>query len=116
LVQYVPGLIVAWGLRRVAILPQKVLVRELRFRRVGMARAAGEISYVAAAVGLASEFGGQAIVIGNIVQSAVEGLLVITGVSWRTWLAPHPLRWERTRDMFRFGRPLGANAMVFYVS
>lgn len=114
--QYVPGLIAAWAIRRVAALPQKVLVRDLRFRRVGMARAAGELSYVAGAVGLADALGGQAIVIGNVLHAAVEGLLVITGVSWRRWLAPCPLRWDRTRDMFRFGLPLGVNAVVFYVS
>jgi PST family polysaccharide transporter len=115
--QYVPGLIAAWALRRIGGLPQKVLARDMRFRRISIARAVGEITYVVSAVFLAwAGFGGEAIVIGNVVQAAIDALIVITGVSWRTWLQPHRLQWERTKDMFRFGLPLGANALLFYVS
>jgi lipopolysaccharide exporter len=113
--QYVPGLIAAWALRRIGSLPQKVLARELRFGRISIARATGEITYVVSAVGLAAAgFGGDSVVIGNILQAAVDTLIVITGVSWRAWLQPYRLRWDRTRDMLRFGLPLGANAFLFY--
>jgi lipopolysaccharide exporter len=115
--QYIPGLIVAGILRRISALPQRVLVHELRFRRLSMARAAGEITYVASSVGLAAAgLGGDAIVIGNILQAAVEGLLVVTAVSWRSWLQPCRLQWERTKDMFHFGLPLGANAFLSFGS
>lgn len=113
--QYVPGLIGAWVLRRIASTPQKVLAREMRFRRLSIARALGEIGYAISAVILAAlGFGGDAIVLGNLLQAAIDAIIVITGVSWRSWLEPHRLRWERTKDMFRFGLPLGANAFLFY--
>ena len=115
--QYVPGLIAAWALRRIGSLPQKVLAREMRFGRLSMARATGEITYVVSAVGLAAAgFGGDAVVIGNVLQAAVDALIVMAGVSWRSWLQPHRLRWERTRDMFRFGIPLGLNAFLIHGS
>lgn len=117
MVQYVPGFIAAWALRRIGALPQKVLAREMRFGRISVSRALGEISYVVTSVGLAaSGWGGQAVVIGNILQAGVEMVGTTTGVSWRTWLMPHRLRWERTRDMLRFGLPLGANAFLAYAS
>jgi lipopolysaccharide exporter len=113
--QYIPGLLVAGVLRRISALPQRVLVHELRFRRLSVGRAAGEITYVVSSVGLAAaSFGGDAVVIGNILQAAVEGLIVITAVSWRTWLKPCRLQWERTMDMFHFGLPLGANGFLSF--
>ena len=117
MVQYVPGFIAAWVLRRVGALPQKVLAREMRFGRISIARAMGEITYVATSVGLAaSGWGGEAMVIGNILQAGVDMLITATGVSWRTWLQPYRLRWERTKDMLRFGLPLGINAFLAYAS
>lgn len=115
--QYVPGLIVAAALRRVGAQPAKVLVRQMRFGRVGMSSAVGEITFVAFSVGLAAYgWGGYALVVGNIFQAGAEALLLITGVSWRTWLGPCRLSWERTRDMFRFGVPLGINGFINFVS
>lgn len=117
MVQYVPGLIGAWVMRRIGALPQKVLARDLRFGRISMSRALGEITYVVTSVGLAAAgWGGHAIVIGNILQAAVDMVITTSGVSWRTWLKPYRLRWERTKDMLRFGLPLGLNAFLGYGS
>ncbi|HWN68595.1 MAG TPA: oligosaccharide flippase family protein, partial [Haliangium sp.] len=115
--QYVPGLILAAALRRIIVMPQRVLVHTLRFRRLSMARAAGELTYVASSLGLAwAGHGGFAIVYANILQYGVEALLILTAVSWREWLQPCRLSWERTKDMFRFGLPLGFNAFLSYGS
>ncbi|ACY16338.1 polysaccharide biosynthesis protein [Haliangium ochraceum DSM 14365] len=115
--EFVPGMVLAWSIRRVAMQSQKVLVRDMRFGRLSIARALGEISFVLTSVGLAAlEYGGMAIVIGNIVQYSVDGVITITSVHWRTWLEPCKLRWERTVDMFRFGWPLGVNAFVGYAT
>lgn len=115
--QYVPGLILAGALRRITVMPQRVLVHEMRFGRLSMARAAGEIVYVVSSLGLAwAEFGGFAIVYANILQYGVEALLVATAVSWREWLQPCRLQWERTKDMFRFGIPLGLNGFLSFGS
>lgn len=115
--QYVPGMIAAALFRRIGSHPAKVLVRQMRFGRVGISSAVGEVTFVLISVGLAAYgWGGHALVIGNIFQSGAEALLLITGVSWRTWLAPHRLSWARTRDMFRFGVPLGINGFISFVS
>lgn len=115
--QYIPGMLVFGGLQRLGAVPQKVLVKNLQFRRIGAAAAIGEFLYVIVSVSLAMNgWGGHAMVIGNIVQAGVTTLIFATGVSWRTWLLPCKLRWDRFIDMMRFGVPIGTSATVAYIS
>src|SRR4029079_2635809 len=71
LASYLPGLALAILVRRVGAGPHKVLVREIRLAEVAIANGAGDLAYTITAIALAwmTELGGQAIVIGNIVQS-----------------------------------------------
>ncbi|HEU4732166.1 MAG TPA: oligosaccharide flippase family protein [Kofleriaceae bacterium] len=113
LASYLPGLTLAILLRRIGAVPDKVLARELRFRELAIANGAGDLAYTISAITLAAttNLGGQAIVIGNIIQSAIASLLVFraTGMGW---LRRTPWRWERVREILRFGLPLGV-AQVF---
>jgi PST family polysaccharide transporter len=108
LASYLPGLALAILVRRVGAVPDKVLVREMRFRELAIANGAGDLAYTITAIALAwmTELGGQAIVIGNIVQSTIATSLVVraTGLGW---LRRTPWRWERVREILRFGIPLG---------
>ncbi|WP_428266363.1 oligosaccharide flippase family protein [Haliangium sp.] len=114
---YVPGLILARFIQRFGALPAKLLVKDLRFGRVGISVAAGEFTYVVTAVTLAAlDFGGHAMVIGNIAQSTAAASITVTGVPWRRWLLPCRLRWARTVDMLRFGVPLGLGGMVGFAT
>ncbi|MEM9491745.1 MAG: oligosaccharide flippase family protein, partial [Myxococcota bacterium] len=64
--------------------------------------------YAVSSITLAAlDFGGFAIVYGNIIQSVVllTSLVVLAG--WREWLTPRALTWRRTRDVIRFGIPVG---------
>src|SRR5207237_7140785 len=91
----------------------KILAREMRFRELAIANGAGELLFSMSAVTLAAttDLGGQSIVIGNIVQSAITTALILraTGLGW---LRRTPWRWERVREIFRFGIPLGV-AQIF---
>ncbi|HZJ61944.1 MAG TPA: oligosaccharide flippase family protein [Kofleriaceae bacterium] len=108
LASYLPGLALAILVRRVGAVPDKVLAREMRFRELAIANGAGDLAYTITAIALArmTELGGHAIVIGNIVQSTVATSLVVraTGLGW---LRRTPWRWERVREILRFGLPLG---------
>ena len=115
--QYIPGMLAFGALQRLGAVPQKVLVKNLQFRRIGAAAAIGELLYVIISVTLAMDgWGGHAMVIGNIVQAGVTTLIFATGVSWRAWLLPCKLRWERFTDMMSFGVPIGTSATVAYIS
>ncbi|MCG8417638.1 MAG: oligosaccharide flippase family protein [Proteobacteria bacterium] len=115
--QYVPGMLLVGVMKRIGALPEQVLVKDLRFRRVGVATALGEVSYVASSVALAAHgFGGHAMVYGNILQAFVTALIVMTGVHWHEWMLPCRLRWQRISDMMRFGAPIGLAGTVAYAS
>jgi len=105
---YLPGMALAILVRRMGAVPDKVLAREMRFRELAIANGAGDLAYTITAIALAraTELGGQAIVIGNIVQSTIATSLVVraTGLGW---LRRTPWRWQRVREILRFGLPLG---------
>ena len=105
---YLPGRALAILIRRVGAIPDKVLARELRFRELAIANGVGDVAYTVSAIALAAttNLGGQAIVVGNIIQSTIASALVFhfTGMGW---LERTPWRWERVREIVRFGVPLG---------
>lgn len=108
LTAYLPGLTLSILIRRFGAVPDKVLARELRFRELAIANGVGDLAYTLTAIGLAAttRLGGQAIVLGNIVQSAITTGLIFraTGLGW---FRPTPWRWQRVREIVRFGIPLG---------
>ena len=113
LTSYLPGLTLAILLRRIGSVPDKVLARELRFRELAIANGVADLAYTISAIVLAAatDLGGQAIVVGNILQSAIATALIVraTGLGWFRRTA---WRWERVREILRFGIPLGI-AQVF---
>ncbi|TMQ12532.1 MAG: oligosaccharyltransferase [Deltaproteobacteria bacterium] len=108
LASYLPGLALAILIRRIGAVPDKVLVREMRFRELAIANGVADLAYTISAIALAAttDLGGQAIVLGNILQSTIATLLVV----WFTgfgWLRRTPWRWSRVREIVSFGVPLG---------
>jgi lipopolysaccharide exporter len=110
---YLPGMTLAILVRRVGAIPDKVLARELRFRELAIANGVADVAYTISAIALAAatSLGGQAIIVGNIIQSTIATVLIFhfTGMSW---LERVPWRWARVREIFGFGIPLGF-AQVF---
>jgi lipopolysaccharide exporter len=114
---YIPLAVLGVGLRRVAAIPHRILVRDFRFRAAAVAEAAGELSYGASALLLAYYgHGGHSILLGNLMQACVLLAVVSMAAGWRSWLRPCRLRWERTRDIFRFGMPLNFHTLLHVVA
>lgn len=116
LAEYVVGMAVAVLIARFAVIPERVLVREMRFAPGANARALGEVSYGVVAVGLAAlDWGGQAIVIGNIARSIVFTAIILRASDPTQWLRPCRLQGDLCRRVFRFGTPLwlGSSASFF---
>jgi lipopolysaccharide exporter len=116
LTDYVPGMAVAMLIARFAVIPERVLVREMKFAPGANARAVGEVTYAVTAVGLAAlDWGGQAIIYGNIARSLVFTVIILRASDPSMWLRPHRLEGELCRRVFRFGTPLwlGASASFF---
>jgi PST family polysaccharide transporter len=115
-VDYLPGLALSVLLNRLSMIPERVLVREMQFRMVGVARTLGEVVYVITAIALAyAGWGGAAIVAGNVTRSLVRTILILNATPRGSWLAPSKFERALCGDVFRFGTPLwlGASASFF---
>ncbi|MBK7659196.1 MAG: oligosaccharide flippase family protein [Betaproteobacteria bacterium] len=113
--EYLPGMALVVLIKRFGSIPDKLLVRDMRFKYIALASGAGELAYISLAVTLVvtTDLGGQAIVIANIVQAAFVTTVVIRGAGFARWLAPKPWRWERAREVLRFGAPIGMESVLF---
>jgi lipopolysaccharide exporter len=114
---YLPGLTLSVLIRRLGAVPDKILAREMRFRELAIANGAGELLFTITAVTLAAttSLGGDAIVIGNIVQSLVTTGLIVAATGF-AWLQRSTWEWSRFRDIMRFGIPLGVGQVFNFAS
>lgn len=102
--QYMPLFIAAAWLDRLAFLPERMLIRKLKFRWLSLGRGAGELAFTALSVGLASlGYGAMAIVWGYLGRAALHAVAILVGVHWREWLEPHPLNRKTLYPIIRSG-------------
>lgn len=106
--EYLPGALLGIGIRRLGAMPDKLLARDLRFGRIALGTALGDVAYAVVAVTLVSttDLGGQAMILGFIAQSCVIAGATITAVDWRLWLKPVRIGAARVRDILCFGAPV----------
>jgi lipopolysaccharide exporter len=115
--RFLPGLAISALLDRIAFVPERVLVRDLRFGIVGVGRTASELVFSGACVLLAATgAGAMAIVLGNVARSLVRTTMFIGAVDRRDWLEPCRLSMRRTRDMLAFGVPIALGALCSFAS
>lgn len=111
--RYLPGMAFAVLLDRVGSIPERVLVREMRFAPVMLARVSGELTYNVVAVATAIlGWGGMALVAGNVARSLVRAVAAAAPVDPRDWLTPCRLRLDATLDVLRFGAPLAVGMVA----
>lgn len=104
---YIPGLVAAHWLDRCAWVPRGILVRQMRFRSLGLRLAVGELVFATSSVGLAHlGLGGHAIVGANVARSAVSLLLVLHAAGAREPFAPRRLSGRTFRRILSFGVPM----------
>ncbi|APR88148.1 Succinoglycan biosynthesis transport protein exoT [Minicystis rosea] len=122
IVRFLPGLAFAMFLERIATVQDRIQVRDMRFRSVGLIRSLGEIVYsvlsvVLAAVGQGHAWGGgNAVVIASIARSAVRLVALSFTTPRREWLEPCRITWAKTRDLFAFGLPMSVATLAGFGS
>lgn len=115
--RYLPGLALSMMLDRLALTPERVLVRDMRYRVIGISRSAGELTYTFGSIALAvAGWGGMAIVIGNIARSVVRSLLLLSVTHWRDWALPTRLSLAKVREIVGFGAPLALGGLAGFSS
>jgi PST family polysaccharide transporter len=115
LATFLPGMALAVLIRRLGSIPDKLLLKQMRFRTVAAANAFGELVFATSALSLVAttNLGGQGIVIANIVQACVTTGIVTAACGTREWLTPVRLRWDRIREIFAFGIPMGIESFLY---
>lgn len=115
--EYIPGMALVFFMKRVTAIPERILVRDMRFRALGLANATGELVYTAVALGCAVRgWGGMSVVIGNLAQTAVNGVLILRATGFASWATPTRLSSKRFLDMLRFGAPLAIEGIAHNAS
>lgn len=115
LVRYLPWMAVSVMLDRVMSVPERTLMRDMRFKEFAFARAAGEFTYVGVSMALVLlHAGGMALIVGNIARSALRATALMRLVDRKTWLTVSPIRAAATRDLFAFGVPVSIGGLAAY--
>lgn len=105
--EFLPGLAISVALERLAFMPERVLVREMRFRVVSIERSLGELAYTAGTVAFAAAgWGGMAVVMGSLARGVLRAVICVWVVPRRDWAEVHPFRMQAWREVLGFGLPL----------
>ncbi len=111
--RYLPWYLLGFVIDRIGFIPERLLVRQLEFRRLAGARAAGDLAYTVFSIGLAiAGMGAFAIVAASLIRSILKMLAMISGVSPADWLTPAPLEKEVYKGIFHYGLPVAGQAIL----
>lgn len=109
---YVAGFAVAHLFDRMRYVPERLLVRALRFRAVATIYGAGELLYTAVALSLAPRSGPLALVAAALARSLFTCALFLRVAPREEWLLPHRIEWNTVRAIFAYGAPVTAAAIA----
>jgi lipopolysaccharide exporter len=115
--RFIPGLVLSGLVDRFGYVPERILVRDLRFGQLSVVRTTGDLAYTLVSVGFAAAgFGGAAIVLGNLARSGARTAGFVLAVELRDWLEPGRLSWNATRELLAFGLPMWLGALCAFAS
>jgi lipopolysaccharide exporter len=104
--KYVLGFAIAQLLDRARYVPERLIIRSLRFRALATINGIGEMAYTATAVASAHMWGPYAIVFGFLARSVITSILFFYAAPREEWLVRPRLRAADIRDLFAYGIPL----------
>jgi len=115
--RFLPGLVLSGLLDRASFVPERILVRDLRFGSLSVTRTVSDLAYSAVSVALAAlGWGGTAIVVGNVARSLIRLLGFAGSVERRAWLEPCRLTLRQTRELLAFGVPMALGALCAFAA
>jgi lipopolysaccharide exporter len=111
--RFLPGMVLAMAIDRVTYMPERVLVRDMRFGQLSVARSAGEVAYTATSIATAVlGWGGMAIIAGNLARAGTRFVVTIFYVQWREWLEVTRLQWATFRAMVSYGFAIAVGSLA----
>src|ERR1044071_1180976 len=113
LVRYMPIFVASALLDRIAFVPERMLIRRLRFRRISLSRAAGELLFTGLSLTLASRgAGAMSIAWATLARAGLRTAAIVPAVHWRDWLEPHRLRMAALRPIIRYGTGVSVGSIA----
>lgn len=109
---YVLYYAIAHMLDRARYVPERLIMRALKFRTIAAINGVGELAFTAAALAMARTWGANAIVFGALVRSTLQFFLFFRLAPRDEWWSPTRLRREDLRDLFGYGLPIMIAAMA----
>lgn len=104
--QYVLGFGVAHLIDRARYVPERLLMRALRFRAIALTNGLGEITFTVTALALAPHLGAEAVVVGFLVRSVVTSVAFFAVAPREEYLVFSPLIGDDVRSLFAYGWPI----------
>lgn len=103
---------IAHVIDRARYVPERLLMRDLRFRAIATINASGELVYVAVALSLAPRIAEDAIVVAALVRAVFSATLYVAAVPRAQWLVVSPLSGHVVRGLFGYGLPIMIGAVA----
>jgi len=103
--KYVPGFALSALVERFGYIPERTLIRDLKFRPLAVARSGGELTYTVVSLAAAPFLGGMAIVVGNLARALVLTAMTIRAAPFKEYGPRAPLRWSTIREMTVYSAP-----------
>ena len=110
--QYVLGYAIAHIIDRARYVPERLIMRALRFRTLATINGLGEIALTAAALSTARAWGAGAILFGAVVRSTVTSAMFFYAAPKAEWFVRIRMRAADVRDLFGYGLPIMIGAVA----
>jgi PST family polysaccharide transporter len=105
--RYVLGFAISYLIiDRLRYVPERLLMRALRFRALATINGLGEIAFIAASIATVRIWHAYALVFGAIVKSLITSVLFLYAAPRSEWLVRARLRLADIRDLVTYGLPI----------
>jgi lipopolysaccharide exporter len=91
---------------RLRYVPERLIMRSMRFRALATINGVGELAYIASALAMAARWGAYALMFGSLVRALVTSTLFLRVAPHREWLVRARLRAADIRDLLGYGLPI----------
>jgi len=103
---YLYAYAIAHLLDRARYVPERLLMRALRFRTIAAINATGEVAFTAASLLMANQWGANAIIFGVLVRAVLTCVLFFRLAPREEYFVRAKLRMADVRDLFAYGLPI----------
>jgi len=116
-VHYIPWFIFVIFIDRLFFVPERVLTKHMRLKKVAMTRSVSEVMYSFFVLGFAAVgFGGMSIIYANIIRSSFRFGVYITSVAVSEWLTPCKLSLKKYKEILHFSLPIAAASWINFAA